>query len=162
MIETTGLIIGRGAFFISPEGELINVSNTYHIQVITDNPEMFGLSLEQIRDTYMKYNEKMNIEGQARAEIIMDIVEKGWIHIRKEIKNCWRINVWKMNETTRKILSKWANDILKGTMGVRELNGNAPVKIFTINEAHECTMNQLAKAECQILKAGKILNIIKS
>jgi len=145
MAETTELITGRGAFFISPEGELINVSNTSHIRVVINNPERFGLVIEQIRDTYSKYNEKMGIEGKARAEIIMDIIEKGWIHIRKTIRTCWFVNAWEMNATTTNILSKWANDILKGTMGVRELDRNESVKIFTANKAHECTMSQLGK-----------------
>jgi len=143
MTEHTHWITGRGAFFISPEGEFINVSSTYHIQVITDNPAMFGLSLEHIRDTYSKYNEKMNVEGKARAEIIMKIIEQGWIHIRKEVKSCWIINAWELNETTRKLLAQWAHSVLTGTMGVKELNCHAPVTICTVDEVHECTMHQL-------------------
>jgi len=145
MTEHTDWITGRGAFFISPEGEFINVSNTYHIQVITDNPAMFGLSLEHIRDTYSKHREKMNVEGKARAEIIKGVIEKGWIHIRKEVKSCWIINVWKLNETTRDKLALWAQSVLKGTMGVKELNCHAPVTIRTAHEVHECTVHQLGE-----------------
>jgi len=150
MAETTELITGRGAFFISPEGELINVSNTSHIRVVINNPERFGLVIEQIRDTYSKYNESMGIEGKARGEIIMDIIKKGWIHIRKTIRTCWVVNAWEINATTTNILSKWANDILKGTMGVRELDKNESVKIFTSNKAYEYTMNQLGKPSVPI------------
>lgn len=139
------MITGRGAFFISPEGEVINVSDTQHIHVITDNPEKFGLSLEEIRGRYRKYNERMGIEGKAREEIIMDVIEKGWVHIRKKINKPWIINAYEMNEITQNNLSVWAKNILEGMMGVQELNKNAPVEIRTINNNYECTISELIR-----------------
>ncbi|HPQ44227.1 MAG TPA: hypothetical protein PKZ42_08355 [Syntrophales bacterium] len=138
------MITGRGAFFISPEGEFINVSDTRHIEVITDTPSRFGLSLEQIRNLYGKYDEKMGMEGRARREIIVEVIKKGWVHIRKETNTCWNINAYQMNETTKAHLLHWATATLNGTIGVRELNRQAPVEIHTVDDDYTCTISELS------------------
>lgn len=125
--------ISDGAFFISPTGELTGVGNNKHINIITSNPEKFGLTIEKTRNTYNRYGERMGTEGRAREEIILDLIEKGWIHIRKRPNRYWIINVYKMTKKYRELLSDWANKILKGTKGVKELNRFAPVKILTID-----------------------------
>jgi len=69
------------AYWLSPYGKAIPVDERHITLVITD-PEKFGLDADYIKSTYKKYKEKMNTEGKAREEIIVELMKKGWIRIR--------------------------------------------------------------------------------
>jgi hypothetical protein len=66
-----------------------------HIRFILDNPEIFGLTKEELLDIYKKHNEKIGLEGKAREEIIKKVSKNGWIRVRHYSKpnNYWTIQV---------------------------------------------------------------------
>lgn len=112
----------NSAFFISPENEIINIPSS-HIAYIIDNPEKFGCHLDQIKETYKKYGEPIGSEAQARRDILIDVITRGWIRIRK-YRNCWSITVNTLTGNTNAQLKKWGNFIMD--------NPAAPVKILEL------------------------------
>jgi hypothetical protein len=62
--------------------DIFDVSKNTHIQFMIDNPELFGLSLNEIALVYNKYNEKLGIEARAREDLIKVAAKRGWIRIR--------------------------------------------------------------------------------
>ena len=81
----------RAACFISPAGEIVEVG-TSHIAKVIRTPEPFGLTMETIEKTYEKYSEPVGLEGQARKEILVKIIEKGWIRARR-YREHWSVTV---------------------------------------------------------------------
>lgn len=106
------------AFFISPDNGFFdlsknNVSN--HIGLIINNPEKLGVTTNYIQSVYEKYNEKTGTEGNAREEIILEIVKNGWIRGRHYLgrNDYWSINVYeatKRNEAVIYHLAKLVSD----------------------------------------------------
>ena len=138
------------AFFISPKGEFIS-SGVSHINMVTDNPKKFGLSPEYIRKTYEKHNEMMGIEGKARDEILIKIINSGWIHIRRRPNKYWAVMIGRMSKKTQGFLYDWAVKILKGVHGIKELNKDAKVKInsVTSNYSKDITVKEITQYRLQ-------------
>jgi hypothetical protein len=51
--------------------------------MVIQNPEKFGLTFDYIKQRFDEYGEKMGQEGKAREEIIMSLLEQGFVRIRK-------------------------------------------------------------------------------
>lgn len=84
LIEQSKPYLMDGAFWVSPQGQFYAVpGRDLHIGMIIKQPELFGLTREKINQTYEKYGEKVNQEGDAREEIMVDLMKQGWIRIRK-------------------------------------------------------------------------------
>lgn len=58
-----------------------------HIDFVTENPEMFGLTLAEIQETYDKHGEKLRFEGKARDQIIYKLLQKGFVRVRKNVRS---------------------------------------------------------------------------
>jgi hypothetical protein len=69
------------AHWISPAGEVLPVQRKHINEVIT-NPSRFGMSREQIEEVYARHHEPLGLEGKAREEIIVTLVDRGWIRVR--------------------------------------------------------------------------------
>lgn len=119
------------AFFISPSGELIAASGS-HINMITSNPEKFGFTIEYIREVYAKHGERMGIEGLAREDLIVELIKRGWIHIRRRPNRYWSVMIGKMTSKIQKYLYDFAINIVKGVHGVKETNREARVLIQSV------------------------------
>jgi len=139
------------AFFISPKGEFISSGGGSHIDMVTDNPKKFGLTPEYIRKTYEKHNEMMGIEGNARDEILIKIINSGWIHIRRRPNKYWAVMIGRMSKKTQGFLYDWAIKILKGVHGIKELNKDAKVKInsVTSNYSKDITVKEITQYRLQ-------------
>jgi hypothetical protein len=74
-------MIDVAAYWISPYGRIFPVPYS-HIEFIIGNPRRFDLSRQYIGSVYFKYGEPMRSEGDARNEIIADVIQQGWIRIR--------------------------------------------------------------------------------
>ena len=70
------------AYWISPHGKAIRVS-TNHIRAVIGNPESYGYTKEKIEKIYKNHGEKVGTEGDAREEIVLDLVRRGWIRMRQ-------------------------------------------------------------------------------
>jgi hypothetical protein len=112
-INSKSSIVKAEAYWISPYGKIKPV-DTRHINEIYDNPEAFGFTIEEINKIYKKYKEKPRIEGKARDEIILSLLDRGWIRIRNYVRaNSWSINVNKLDQKHQELLYDWAVAMIK-------------------------------------------------
>lgn len=121
------------AFWISPSGNIIN-AGVNHIDAVIKNPSKFGIKSSYINNLYNKYLEPIGTEGKARENIISELINSGWIRIRRYANKFWSVNVKKLDKKTKDYLSQWAIDILEtGIGGFKEKDKYFPVKIDIIN-----------------------------
>lgn len=138
-------IVGTVAYWISPRGEVLPVA-TNHIDIVIKHPEKFGLTLRKIQDTYDRHNEPMGMEGNAREEIILELLNKGFIRIRR-YKNQYSLNIGRMSKKVKDILFDWANKLLNtGINGMKERDKYMPIRIlgFKDNFNKEYTIQDVA------------------
>jgi hypothetical protein len=103
----------RGAYFISPSGKFVPTTAT-HIATVISNPEKFGMTREQIDAVFAKYREKPGSEGNAREELLKQLISKGWIRVRKYNRpEKWSVNVSRLNKRTKDRIYRWAKALLK-------------------------------------------------
>lgn len=147
------------AFFISPKGEVIYCGSN-HISEIIKNPKAFGMTKEIIEYIHDMYNEKIGTEGKAREQILISLLNNGWIRIRR-YKNFLSINVKKVDRKTKIILNKWAKEILKGKNGIKEDDPYIPVKIDTPNKKiMSSDINSIASSDSFVMESDDNINII--
>jgi hypothetical protein len=114
MIMSKRVLLGN-AYFIHPcEGQVIYVPHS-HISLVISNPEKFNLNFDYIKTIYEKYGEKIGLEGRARREILLHLIDRGFIRIRK-YKNHWKVNVKDLYMDDAAIfLHRWAKSIIGAT-----------------------------------------------
>lgn len=69
-------------WWISPEAEIVVVNSSTHISEIISNPDKFGLTREDVEETYARHGERLGLEGKAREEIMKKVMSHGWIRAR--------------------------------------------------------------------------------
>jgi len=69
------------SYWISPRGETIP-SGTLHITAVVRNPEQFGYTGEELKEIEAKYGESLEQEGEARQEIMENLLRQQWIRLR--------------------------------------------------------------------------------
>jgi hypothetical protein len=108
-------VLPGNAYFIHPyRGQVIYVPHS-HISLVISNPEKFRLNFEYIKTIYEKYGERIGLEGRARREILLHLIDRGFIRIRK-YKNHWKVNVKDLHSAEAAIyLHRWAKSILAET-----------------------------------------------
>ncbi len=117
------------AYWISNLGEVVEVG-TNHINMVIKNPKKFGYTTDQIKDVYDKYDERMGQEGKAREEIILNLVNHGWIRVRRYNNKGYSVNINKMTKKVKDILFDWADKLLNtGIKGMKEKDKYIPVNI---------------------------------
>jgi len=123
----------RAAFFISPSGNIVEIMRS-HIAFVIENPELFGLTKDKIIVIYREYDEPVGLEGQAREEILIQIIQKGWIRIRR-YKEYWRVTLDSLTAEKEMYLKKWAKYITD--------NKYTPVKILdlSLNKEYRYKLN---------------------
>lgn len=116
------------AYFISPDGEVIEV-RTSHIAEVIGNPGLFGVTSHEIREAYDRHGEKIGSEGSARQEILLRLIERGWIRIRR-YPRYWSITVGNWSVEVARSLCRWASTMLgTGISGRREADPYMSVRI---------------------------------
>ncbi len=135
------------AFFISPTGDIIHVSDC-HIATVIRDPDTFGLTREEIEASYKEYGERVGVEGEARREILLKIIADGWIRIRRYPNKYWSVTVEKVTPAVQGILRRWAEKMLSGTNGFREPDRYMPVKISSSDGDFHLTIGDLADGTC--------------
>jgi hypothetical protein len=129
------MIMSR-AYWISPQGEALSVAQS-HIRLILDNPARFNLKKERILQVYKKYHEKIGIEGKARAEIMMDLIKKGWIRVRYVPRSdSWTIQLYYWSETEKKQVKDWLETLFKAD----KINRYSALRILILNSRSETIM----------------------
>jgi hypothetical protein len=115
------------AFFISPNGKIIH-DGTSHIAKVISDPERFGLTLDEIKQVYSRHGEPMGLEGNARSEIIIRLIQNGWIRLRR-YRDHWKCNVNVLDDIKRQHIRKWVKLILDGNSEFNELDRSIDVII---------------------------------
>jgi hypothetical protein len=134
------------AFFISPTGDLIHVSDC-HIATVIADPDLFGLTREEIEAVYKEYGERIGVEGKARREILLRIIADGWIRIRR-YRQHWSVTAQGLTASTHKFLCDWARKMLVGVNGFKEADRYMPVRVSTAEGDFHLTIGDLAEEAC--------------
>lgn len=113
-------IKGTVAFFISSEGLLFRVEGGNHISTVIRNPSKFGLTTEQMERAYGFFGEKLGVEGTARKQILIRLIQQGWIRLRRYPNKYWSANILGLTLDVATILQDWAAKFLFGFEGFRE------------------------------------------
>lgn len=129
--------------FISPRGEIFSVRDG-HISTLIADPEKFGLTTEKIRNAYSRHGERIGIEGEARKELLLKVVQNGWIRLRRYPNHHWSATLSSLTPSVRKLMRDWAEKMLAGTGGFKEPDRYMPVKIDTSEGQTYCTIGELA------------------
>lgn len=78
-----------------------------HIDHIVQHPESFGLNSGVVMAVYAKHNEQVGVEGRAREELILQVINHGFIRVRFYKNSRWSITLYD-NRVNKNILRKWA------------------------------------------------------
>ena len=96
------------------KGDKVYEIDMKHINFIRDNTQLFNTTPEEMRDVYRKYGEKFGLEGKARAEIMHNALQQGWLRVRHYIipKDIWIIEFDKFIRRKKNIhqFIDWALD----------------------------------------------------
>jgi len=118
----------QNAYWIKPNGHIIDVGTT-HIRMILDNPHLFNLDKQDIINLYKKYNEKIGLEGEAREEIMRNLMRLGWIRVRyMRNKDTWTFQTQNLNKKEKDNIYAFIED----TMKYKIMNKYADVTILII------------------------------
>lgn len=85
--------------------KLFQIENEKHIDFIIKYPEKFNLTKEEVKAMYLKYNEKYGMEGKAREELIVSVIEEGWIRLRHYTRprDYWSIQYYNFREQEKEL-----------------------------------------------------------
>ena len=79
-----------GGYWFKRNHPLVDVSGDNHIDYVIDNPKLFNMTLDEIKQIFNDNGETFQngsaLEGKARAEIIKQVTNDGWIRIRHYTK----------------------------------------------------------------------------
>ena len=102
------------AYWISPKAAIIPIFGAdKHIELVVENPSVFGLSRDEIDEIYHFEGELYGDEGNARVKILKRLIERGWIRIRRyDSKKMFSINVHSDIPENRGLLHQFANDMV--------------------------------------------------
>jgi len=102
------------AYWVAPNGKSIDVGTNTHIKYIINNPKIFGLDKKKIIDKYAEYGETIGIEGDARGEIMMNLMKKGWLRVRHiPRKDSWTIQTYYFGNKEKNNIWDWVREARK-------------------------------------------------
>jgi hypothetical protein len=93
---------------------------------------------------YARHGEPVGSEANAREEILVSLVKRGWIRIRKYGNRGYSINVARLNGPVRDKITAWAQDLIEGNLGIRE-DRYIDVRITSPIENGQMSLSDLAK-----------------
>lgn len=79
--------MGKEAFWFR-DGNIIQVDDGTghkHIEFVIDHPSIFNITKDYIEKIYIKYNESVGFEGNAREEIFIKLFLDNWIRVRHRV-----------------------------------------------------------------------------
>ena len=141
------------AFFLSDKGDLIHVADS-HISTVIADSERFGLTKEEIQTVYDRHGEKIGAEGEARKELLLRIVAECWIRMRRYPNKYWSITAPSFSPVVQGYLRDWAEKMLAGTEGFKEIDRYMPVKIDTSEGQTYSTIGELVDGSCPPYEEG--------
>lgn len=121
-----------GAFWVSPRGKFLDAGRDLHIGMVIKQPETFGLTRRYIDQLHEKYGEQVGQEGDAREEIMLDLMKQGWIRIRR-YQNHYSIQTWSNNFRSLNNIEDAVKHLINNGVGGRYASPNDEFKITTQN-----------------------------
>jgi len=121
---------GEG-IWITKDGKYIDAPIS-HILTAIKNPDVFGITQEEINAIYDKYGERYYMEGKAREEVIRALLKKGFIRVRAYPNRYYTVNVEKLVDKVKRLITDWASDLAytdQGIFNTRESDVYTPVNI---------------------------------
>lgn len=103
------------SYWISPRGT-VHIVPTTHIGFILNNLGIFGLTNSDIVNIESKYAEQVIDEGNARNEIMTNILQQGWVRIRYDNIKEWIIQVWTLSKKIKNNIYVWTCSMIEGTL----------------------------------------------
>lgn len=83
-----------------------------HILTVIEAPALFGLTTESIKEAYERHNEPIGHEGFAREEIMIGLINKGWIRARFVVRtHTWTTQASTDNKDTMDRIEKWRHKV---------------------------------------------------
>lgn len=147
VIPNDALQADSRAAWISPAGKMLRLpGREKHIDHIIENPSAYGLTDDYLNKVYAKHGEDIDRErlhqlgtaneGKAREEILIALIEQGWIRTRfytDRRDQFWSITVNYLDGDTKVKIMNWAQKQIteKGPMGDKYM----PVKINPIDKS---------------------------
>ena len=98
----------NNACWINPNFDILDNGIESHISMVIKYPDYFGITADEIEACYEKHGERLRVEGKAREEIILKLLDKNYIRVRLYPKLYWSVSAKEWNEHTKKALKKWA------------------------------------------------------
>jgi len=91
--------------------EVYSITGGNHIAFIISNPELFGLTREEIEKIYAEHGERVGQEANAREYIIKMVAKSGWVRVRHYVRgnDYWSIQT---DDTNRPQSKKAINSFL--------------------------------------------------
>lgn len=134
------------AFFISPYGDIIQLSSDRHIEEIWQNPKKFGLTLDEIEKIFKKHDERRGSEGKAREEIIRILIQKGWARIRYvRPTDSYMIQINSLDNRQKENIYDWAKLVGKGNKGKDKYIGVSIMEIKPGGDTKRGTIEDILK-----------------
>ncbi|WP_461248094.1 hypothetical protein, partial [Treponema sp. R6D11] len=125
-------VLSRGVW-ISPSGDMFGIPLTHVIAVI-DDPDKFGLSMEQIKSVYNKFNEGLGSEGKARDEIVSMLISNGWVRIRYYPGEYFHVELKQLTPPYKEYLSTWASRVIAKNPEKASIGVSICEKVIDINK----------------------------
>jgi len=149
------------AYWIDKKGKFTE-SRDNHIISIIANPKVFGFTLAQLKETYVKYDEHFGAEGKARREIIDEAISRGWIRVRLYPRTHWSITIAKLDKRVRNVITEFCQNLIAGKYpAVRNLDQYQPVK-FTAVKSRQTNQDYTVKeiADGELLDGKKLVETL--
>ena len=102
------------AYWIDPQGTVLPVSN-HHIDLVIRNPEIFGMTLQKIKNIYRRHKEPLYHEGFARNEIMLKLIRNGWVRVRYDSRTAsFKFQIDKFSPTIQENIRQFVKEITGG------------------------------------------------
>ena len=127
------------AYWISPSGDIFPV-NIHHINFISENKELFGITDEYYTSTFKSFKEKLGFEGKARQILMEEAFQKGWIRVRQSENIGWKIEMLKYSAKEKSNIEKWFNHVIASSYKIY-INPRIRLIVHNSNdELNNCTV----------------------
>lgn len=142
------------AYWIDPRGKANKVDEINHITMILNNPTDFGFkSKDELVAIYKKHKEPVGHEGKAREEIMLGLIDKGWIRCRYFTKvGDWHCQMNKIDKKKKSYIENWLWNMKKEGYGSITMGLETPVILMGLNDRSvvESTINDASNGNWEI------------
>jgi hypothetical protein len=74
----------HSGFWFKPPDQVFDVTESSHVMFMVEHPDLFGLTLDEIKAVYAAFGETLGTDGgQARERLVRMAVRSGFVRIRK-------------------------------------------------------------------------------